>query len=215
MSVRLRRRRLPNGRTRLYLSINASGQRKYEALNMFLTHDRVQNKETVRLAEAIRAKRELDLHADQHGVAAPWKRRVNVFDYAEGLLQQKTTLTKRTYVNALDYLKLLRGDQLTFADVSERLCEDFRDFLLSKVKRNTAASYFARFKTVIRHAVREGYLQRDPALDLTVHTVETMPRYLNTIRFKSSWQCPAVMILSAMHFCFRSIPVCGFRMYVT
>jgi len=145
---------------------------------MFLTQDGGRNKETLRLAEAIRAKRELDLHADRHGVAAPWKRRTNIFDYAEVLLQHKTPLTKRTYVNALDYLKLLKGDQLTFADISERLCEDFRDFLLSKVKRNTAAAYFARFKSVVNHALKEGYLQRDPAVDLTVRTVETMPRYL-------------------------------------
>jgi len=97
MSVRLRRRRLANGRTRLYLSINTSGQRKYEALNMFLTQDGVRNKETLRLAEAIRAKRELDLHADRHGLAAPWKRRANFFDYAEGLLEHKSPITKRTY----------------------------------------------------------------------------------------------------------------------
>jgi len=178
MSVKLRKRMLPSGKVQLYLVTNTSGYRRYEALSMFLTKDRSKNKEIYRLAEAVRAKRELDFHANIQGIAAPWKQDSNFFDYAEGLYRNKTPLTRQTYVNALEQLKSFMGKHLTFREINERLCMDYRDYVLGKLKRNTAATYFARFKSVVRNATKEGYFQRNPAEDLSVHRVDTLPKYL-------------------------------------
>ena len=71
MSIKLRRRRLPSGKIQLYLAIYTSGNRRYESLNMFLTKNGPQNGEILRLAKAIRAKRELDVHADAEGITFP------------------------------------------------------------------------------------------------------------------------------------------------
>jgi hypothetical protein len=92
MSVKLRKRKLPSGKTQLYLAIGVSRHRRYEALNLFLTKERNGNKQILRLAEAIRAKRELDVHADQEGIASPWRQSLCFFEYAEGIIGTKRRL---------------------------------------------------------------------------------------------------------------------------
>ena len=178
MSIRLRKRRLPSWKIQLYLAIYSSGHRRYEALNLFLTNNGSQNKEILRLAEAIRAKRELDAHADAEGITSPWKRDTNFFDYAQKVYDIKTPLTKRCYVDACTHLKAFAGEHLRFVAINERVCADFRTFLLGRLSRNSAASYFARFKSILRMATKEGYFQRNPADELTIHKVETHPKYL-------------------------------------
>jgi len=178
MSVRLRKRRLPSGKLQLYLSIYSSGRRRYESLNLFLTNNSVHNKETLRLAEAIRAKRELDAHANTEGISSPWKRDTNFFDFAEAVYKNKLFYAKRCYVNALDHLRAFAGPNLMFTAINERFCTDYRTYIMGRVSRNSAVAYFARFKSILRVATKEGYLHRNPSEDLTIHTVETQPKFL-------------------------------------
>lgn len=178
MSVKLRKRKLPSGKTQLCLAIGVSRHRRYEALNLFLTKERNGNKQILRLAEAIRAKRELDVHADQEGIASPWRQSLCFFEYAEGIYRNKTPLTRQSYVNALDHLKTYSGEKLTFRDISERLCADFKVFLLGRLKRNTAATYFAKFKSILKSASKEGYIRQNPAADLSIRTVDSNPKFL-------------------------------------
>jgi integrase/recombinase XerD len=162
----------------LCLAIYTSGNRKYESLNRFLTTNGSQNREILRLAEAIRAKRELDMHADAEGITSPWRREANIFDYAQKVYDMKMPLTKRCYVDAFSHLKAFAGEHLSFASIIERVSADFRTFLLARVSQNSAASYFARFRSVLRLATKEGYLRRNPADEPNIHKVETQPKYL-------------------------------------
>jgi len=53
---------------------------------------------------------------------------------------------------------------LKFADLTEKLCNDFRAYLLdpkTSLARNTAKIYFDRFKTILKTAYKEGYLHFD------------------------------------------------------
>ena len=64
--IRLRQRKTPNGLTSLYLDIYLNGKRSYEYLRLYLVpektrEDKKKNKETLQLAEAIRAKRVVEL----------------------------------------------------------------------------------------------------------------------------------------------------------
>ena len=107
MRVRLRKRKLPSGNISLALVTNIDGHRRYETLNIFLTKDRHENKEKIRLADAIHAKRELDVHWDLEGILTPWRHSVSCFDNAEIIYRNKTPLTRQSCVNALDYLNVL------------------------------------------------------------------------------------------------------------
>lgn len=70
--IRLRQRKMPSGRTTLYLDIYLNGKRTYETLKLYLVpeetrKDKEKNKETMRMAEAIRAKRVVELQNGRFG----------------------------------------------------------------------------------------------------------------------------------------------------
>jgi hypothetical protein len=66
MSVSVRKKR-----GKLYLDIYENGTRKWEALHLSLTDDKDTNKETMRLAEICRAKRELQVVSGEWGLIDP------------------------------------------------------------------------------------------------------------------------------------------------
>ena len=53
---------------KLYLDIYVNGKRTWEALNLTMTNDPTTNKETMRLAEFARAKREQQVFSGQWGL---------------------------------------------------------------------------------------------------------------------------------------------------
>jgi hypothetical protein len=65
MSVTLRKKAISNGRHSLYLDYYLEGERKYEFLKQYIFKrakddlEKQHNKETIRLAESIRSKREI------------------------------------------------------------------------------------------------------------------------------------------------------------
>lgn len=178
MSVTLRKRKLPSGKIQLYLAANINGHRTYQALHFYLTQDKVQNRETLRLAEAIRAKRELEVHTDAEALSDSTKRRQNFFDFGERIYENKSSLTRRTYVNAMEHLKEFAGKDLTVARITTQFCEQFLTHLNKTLQPNSAAAYYARFKTIIRALRKENVLSHDPAAGVHVRRVASLPKFL-------------------------------------
>lgn len=178
MSVKLRKRELPSGTKQLYLAINVNGYRTYESLNFYLGPDKFQNKETLRLAETIRAKRELEVHTDSEGLADRSRRRQNFYAFAEQVYDGKKPHTKQTYINTMKHLKDFAGKDLTVARLTTKFCEQFLAHLNKDLKPNSAAAYYARFKTIVRALVREGIISQDPAIGVLVNRVASLPKYL-------------------------------------
>lgn len=74
--VRLREKRLKDGGSSLYLDIYLRGHRKYEFLGLYLRRERTKqdkeaNAETLRMAEAVRMKRQTELQAEMLDIARP------------------------------------------------------------------------------------------------------------------------------------------------
>ena len=75
-SVKLRQRVMPSGNVSLYLDIYVKGVRNYEYLHLYLHpgRDRAtkeQNRQTLQLAEAICAKRLVEVRNGQYGFKSP------------------------------------------------------------------------------------------------------------------------------------------------
>ena len=67
MKVTIREKKLLDGTQSLYLDIYHKGQRRYDFLNLYLTKNKVQNKETRLIAEKIRTQTEMELQNDVYG----------------------------------------------------------------------------------------------------------------------------------------------------
>jgi integrase len=91
-------------------------------------------------------------------------------------------------LSSYNYLLAFTNGKLKFADLNEKLCNDFKDFLLNaqmprrnkaKLAQNSAVSYFNKFKATLKQAYKDGYLMKD--LNSSVEQIkyqETKRNYL-------------------------------------
>jgi site-specific recombinase XerD len=180
MSVRLRKRALPSGKVQLFLDIYLNGLRRRKSLALYLTPDRRENKDIMRLAEAIRAKKALELHADESGLDSGQKKHIGVVAFAKSVYESKGTHTEQVYRCAFEHFEEFAGKGITFDRLTPRLCESFKGFLLKTkhLNENSAGAYFARFRTVLNYAVREQIISRNPAAGISIRKPESLPKYL-------------------------------------
>jgi len=192
MSVTLRKRKLPSGRTQLYLDIYRFGDRRTEALGFFLEkNDRFQNRETLKMAEDIRAKRQLDLQADTHGLTGTHNRKAGFFKYLEGQAELRTSPnTQKSWRSAIEHFADFAGAGVVFGDLTPQLFEKFKTYLLNRVSANSALVYLARIKTALNQAVRENLLPVNPAVRTTIRKTETLPVHLSIKEIRKLAKAP-------------------------
>ena len=84
--VRIRKKKLANQNFSLYLDIYYQGKRKYEFLKLYLIpektkDDKQKNKQTLLLANAIKANRIVELQSGKYGLKAQPTEEILFFDY--------------------------------------------------------------------------------------------------------------------------------------
>jgi len=175
VKVTLRKRRLKDGRVTLYLDLyHSQGSRRLEYLNLYLTGDRNADKETVRLAEAIQAKRKLDSVSADNNLPAPDRLKEDFIDFYRKLAtEQRGNNTRLVWKCGLKHLIAYGGESIPFTQIDERFLEGFKGYLLKDLKINSAAVYFAKVRSAIRQAVRRKILQRNPVDGISIPTEDT------------------------------------------
>jgi integrase/recombinase XerD len=175
MAVKLRKKALANGKYSLYLDLYNGEQRKYEFLKLYLYKrakddlEKHHNKAVMQTAENIRAKRELQAGAEQNGVAPALRQKVNFLAYMQGYIDRYTKKDKRMIHYALKYLQEFAAtDYLSSKSITENFCRDFRNWMDIHPNLNgeTPYDFFARFKKVIKQAVRDGVFGVNPAQEV-------------------------------------------------
>lgn len=187
--VYLRRRPRKDGVEALFLRININGVRKDEYLKLYLVPehtkaDRVKNRETLALAESIKAQRIVELQQMKLGIDTPIAKNVLFYDYMQTIINRKDGTTKASWQNCRAHL--LRYDpnlKLKIGDIKPRWVQGFRDYLDQKAmqwaiddrKRNlepkpisqgTKALMFQKLCSVFNLAVKEGVLMRNPTANV-------------------------------------------------
>jgi hypothetical protein len=158
MKVTIRRKDLSNEKERLYLDIyNPEGgrnKRKKESMNLFIYKspkgpvEKLHNKETLQLAEAVKGQRQIDLQNGQNGFSSKTQRKSNFIDYFEKLTEERKESAGNygNWDSTLKHLKNFFGDDLSFNDINEDELERFKKYLSQKLSKNSASSYFAKVK---------------------------------------------------------------------
>ena len=169
MGVHLRRKKLQGGRQSLYLDIYQEGRkRQYEFLKIYLKKGSTDaNRESLKLAEQIRANRELELQSAAHGLVPNFKRRADLIKYFEKIGKEKEASglysSETAWWNTFKHLKAFTGGKIQFAAVDPHFLEKFQQYLLSHVSANTASNYFAKLKNCLELAVKDRILLENPA----------------------------------------------------
>lgn len=192
--VRMRQRELANGNFSLYLDIYWKGERAYEFLNLYLVDaktslERGQNKQTLLLAEQIRAQRLIDLQSGKYKMNES-RMDFSFIVYFKQLMKDRLN-SKGNYGNWDSTLKHLiafsRGKEITFSDIDETWLMRFKHYLLnekvtsshSKLSQNSAHSYFNKVKAALRQAYEERYINENPATRVRgIKAAETKREFL-------------------------------------
>ena len=187
--IRLRQRKMPSGRTTLYLDIYLNGKRSYETLKLYLVpeetrKDKEKNKETMRMAEAIRAKRVVELQNGRWGFEDGFKLDTLFLDYYRGLTEERLGTESLgnwgNWYSCLKHLERYCKPNLTFRDITPEWVMGFRKYLdktarvrdkrkkttttedSKPLSQNTKQSYFNKLRACLNQAFEDGIIPKNP-----------------------------------------------------
>lgn len=190
-SITLRQRTLPSGRTTLYLDIICNDKRKVESLKLFLIPetsraDKQKNKETMKLAEAIRAKRVVEAQNKEFGFKSDYAEDTNFYDYYVAMTEKRLGVESRgNWGNWRSCLKHLEKydpnlKNKSFADITQEWVKGFRDYLEKEacawscdyrqrikdhpLSKNSKVSYFNKLRACLNQAFEERIIRINPIL---------------------------------------------------
>lgn len=176
--VRLRKRKMKGGGWSLYLDIYQGGMRRYEYLHIYLEEERVPqdraaNAEKLRLAEAVRSRRNIELQRLGMGMPMPSERTVRAFleDFLESVRGRREG-TREVWGCWVRQVCRWKGADVMLKDVGDewwrRYCEYVRGRNLAPA---TEHYYLSRMRSVLNRAEGAGELGRNPSKNVRIPSI--------------------------------------------
>lgn len=206
--VRLRQRTMPSGNISLYLDVYLNGRRSYEYLKLYLVPeksraDKEKNRETLKLADAIRAKRVIEVRNGLYGFQSQFATNTRFFDYYEAMVAKRmgTTESRGNWGNWRSCLHHMRKYEkrkdITFEEITPEWVQGFKDYLeyeacawthdyRKKIKdkplaRNSKVSYFNKLRACLNQAFEERIIAVNPMRGIEGFKAEEGTRMYLTI----------------------------------
>ena len=200
--IKLRTRLMRGGSKSIYLDYYHRGQRKYEYLRLYLVpernkSDRDKNKATWQLAEAVRAKRMLDLRNNQFGFSGTSN--VLLIPYTEAYIEDhsKICVSVDCYHAMLRLLKMFVGRaKVRMQDVDQQFIDDFCAYVASSrcsngvdgktIHPNSVRLYMSKLTAVLRNAKRKRLLADVPRASNLPSSIASSRMYLTIEELKKA-----------------------------
>jgi len=190
IKVKLREKKISGNRQSLYLDFypaiphpETGEPTRREFLGLYIFDkaknpiDKQGNKETFQLAEQIRQKRENHLNKpeiytgyEKEQLKIKEQGEKNFVEYFKSLADNRKASNHDNWVSAYNFLKTFTKGNLKFADLNEKFCNEFKEYLLTTksnksnkvtLAQNSAVSYFNKLKATLKQAYKDGYLHSD------------------------------------------------------
>ncbi len=178
--------------------------RRREPIDLYVFHkpktpqQRQHNKENMRMAEAIKAKRLLESQSGKHGLDDATKLAASFFEYYQKITDSKKSGSRSNHsiwISTLHHLKKYHGlPELTFEQITPQFLEGFRTYLQTesvtksetKLSSNTASSYFNKVRAALNQAYREGILRDNPVQQVkSIRPTQNKREYLTMEELKA------------------------------
>lgn len=188
--VKLREKRLANGNISLYLDIYRSGKRHKEYLKLYLIDAttpaaREQNRQTLATAQAIKAKRQIELQNGEYTFTQQFKEDTPFLEYYRRMCEERHQNKESqgnwgNWKSCLKYLEMYCDEKTTFRDVTPAFVKGFKEFLCNVEKdthkrtiraerdvfrplsQNSKVSYFNKLRACINKAFDERIIPVNP-----------------------------------------------------
>jgi len=142
-------------------------ERRFPGLKLFINPnnelDKSHNKEIMHTAKALRNEIEQEILSGMYSGGKKKKNRIDIISYFTRFIDSYKLKDKRNIIGVKNRLVEFTDNKLIYLNqVDENFVYNFSEFLNSKSKGEGAISYYRRFKKVIKSAIREGYLSKNP-----------------------------------------------------
>ncbi|MCM1066846.1 MAG: site-specific integrase [Muribaculaceae bacterium] len=229
--IRLRKRKLASGNISLYLDIYIDGRRSYEWLNLYLVPektraDKEKNKETLKLADAVRGKRVIELHDGRFGFEGAYRLDTNFLDYYRMLCEKRHQNPESlgnwgNWYSALKHLERYCRSNMTFRDVTPEFVQGFKDYLdrtarvrdkrkkakttedQKPISNATKVSYFNKLRACINQAFEDRILPHNPLRGIEGFKLEERERVyltLDEVKAMAATECKYPILKRAFMF---------------
>lgn len=224
--VALRRKPISKERRTLYLDFyppvphpDTGKLTRREFLGLYLFEspktqlEKHHNKETLALAENIRAQRQLAIQNQHFGFLSREKQNITLLDYYKREVARRHGSNGQTWKSSLLYLQDFFSEGVKLFELTVTDCNEYKDFLLHArtqrgkrkvtISRNTAVSYFNKLKTTLKKAYREDLLKSDlNAKVSSIKPAETTREFLTLEELQALYgtDCPLPVLKQAALF---------------
>lgn len=200
IKVSLRKKLITGGRTSLYLDYypavphpDTGKSTRREFLKLYVINrpktlaDKDQNKETITLAENIRATRQIEVQAASYGFVSKRLKGTFFIAYYEQLTSSRKGSNKDGWTSSLYYLRDFTGGTLKMSDITGKKCYEYRAHLMAAPNRrngkalsvNSTVAYFNKFKAALKQAHKDGLIDATLATQIeSIKPEETQREYL-------------------------------------
>lgn len=175
--------------------------RDYEYLNLYLINnpktpiEKQSNKDNLNLAESIKAKRELEIKNGLYGFTNDFKQNTNFFDFFKEQMEKRRHSIGNygNWLGAQKHLTNFAGTKLSFREIDQNFCENFKDYLTNTAKKSdghplsssSVSSYLNKFRACLKEAVRKKIILSNPAIDVSnPKVIENIRQYLTLDELK-------------------------------
>lgn len=213
---------MPSGNISLYLDCYVNGKRSYEFLKLYLIPektraDKEKNRETRQLAEAIRAKRIVDLRNGLYGFEKTRQDDVNFLEYYEALGESRERgKSSSVWKVSLSHLRDYCHPETIFRDITPSWIRDYQEYLdrkafSKKTKRirvplsdNTKILYLDKLNACLNQAVKDEIIKANPMkkVGISIQAKESERVYLTLeeVRMLACTECRDEVIKRAFLF---------------
>ena len=145
--------------------------------------ERQQNKEILELAKKIRFERGQELLESVEGYRLKKDRDINFFDYFQNYINNYTKKDIKMLKVALnrfkDFLHCTEEyrkfeKRITPDQITPNMIEAYTEYLKIRSKGEGAKSIYARFKKVVKNAVKQDIMRKNPCNDITIKVDEQL-----------------------------------------
>lgn len=209
--VALRAKTLKGGGKSLYLDTYINGTRKYEFLKLYLVpektrDDRERNRETLRLANAVRAKRTVDIQEGRFGFSPAADTRTGLVEFLDTLLPGYGGGTLKSWRTLRMHLTgFADGSAMLLSSVDAAVVERFTGYLLNEagLARSSADLMLSKLRRLFAVAVKRGLVGASPFADVPRLMVEEKERgylVLDEVRRLAAAPCARPVVKRAFLF---------------
>jgi integrase len=174
--VRLRQKKLTNDNISLYLDIYVDGQRHYEFLKLYLIpertrEDKAANKQTLSLANTIKAQRIVEIQDGRYGFKTQ-SSKIDLIAYVQAQAEKKATRsTRKSWYNTAQLISEYDTREfISFDSITQKWIEGFCEFLDTAKREdgrqrfvpNSKKAYYQKLAAIFNQAVRDNIIMKSP-----------------------------------------------------